>query len=173
VSKAILLGLWGCIITLAASYGTMMMAAPAKQHKADKASYFGGVDYVKAPMIGVPIIKDKKLTGYVVAEFVFTIEQKILNSLSVTPEPFLVDAAFRRIYSGATIDIGNMNKLDLDKLLIGLRTDVNKRYGKPIIKEVLVERMNFLPVDSVRTGSYAAETLAKTKIPGKPPKGGH
>ncbi len=173
MSKAILLGLWGCIITLAASYGAMMMAAPAKQHKAKKASYFGGLDYVKAPMIGVPIIKDKKLTGYVVAEFVFTIEQKILNSLSVTPEPFLVDAAFRRIYSGATVDIDNMNKLNLDKLLAGLRSDVNKRYGKPIIKEVLVERMNFLPTDSVRKGSYEAKTLAKTKIPEKSGKSGH
>ena len=170
MSKAILLGLWGCIITLAASYGTMMMAAPAKQNKMDKASYFGGVDYVKAPMVGVPIIKERQLTGYVVAEFVFTIEQKILNSLSVTPEPFLVDAAFRRLYSGATVDVRNMSKLNLDKLLAGLRSDVNKRYGKPIIKEVLVVRMNFLPVDSVRTGSYEAETLAKTNIPTKPGK---
>ena len=173
MSKPIILGLWGCIITLAASYGTMMMAAPVKQHKEEKASYFGGVDYVKAPMVAVPIIKDKKLSGYIVADFVFTIEQKTLHSLSVTPEPFLVDAAFRRLYSGTSVDIGNMKKPNLDKLLSGLRDDVNKRYGKPVIKEVLVERMNFLPLDSVRTGSYETETLAKMTIPSKPAKSGH
>ena len=102
--KPILLGLWGCLITLAASYGTMILAAPVKKTEGT-ASSFGGVDYVKAPMVGVPIIRSKKLTGYVVAQFVFTIESKTLESLSVTPEPFLVDAAFRRIYAEATIDV--------------------------------------------------------------------
>ncbi|MFY0610934.1 MAG: hypothetical protein JXQ99_05365 [Hyphomicrobiaceae bacterium] len=100
MSKAILLGLWGCIITLAASYGAMMMAAPAENNKSKKASYFGGVDYVKAPMIAVPIIKEKKLTGYVVAEFVFTIEQKVFNSLSVTPDPSLLMPHFGEFIRG-------------------------------------------------------------------------
>lgn len=150
----------------------MILAAPVKKVEG-KASYFGGVDYVKAPMVGVPIIRSKKLTGYVVAQFVFTIESKTLESLSVTPEPFLVDAAFRRLYSEAIIDVQDMKKPDMKKMLAGLRSDVNGRYGKPVIKEVLVERMNFLPIDAVRSGTYATETLVKAKTPVKPAKSGH
>ena len=164
--KPILLGLWGCLITLAASYGTMILAAPAKKVET-KASYFGGVDYVKAPMVGVPIIRRNKLKGYVVAQFVFTIEGKTLESLSVTPGPFLVDAAFQRLYAEATLNVQEMKKPDIKKMLAGLRTDVNERYGKPVIKEVLIERMNFLPIDSVRSGSYETEAIGKGKAPAK------
>ena len=170
--KGILLGLWGCLITLAASYGTMILAAPSKKTEA-KATYFGGVDYVKAPMLGVPIISKGRLHGYVVAQFVFTIKGKTLKSLSVTPEPFLVDAAFQRIYAEAPADTKKMTKPDLKKLLEGLRDDVNKRYGEPVIKEVLIERMNFLPVDSVRSGTYTAENMVKAKPMLKPDKSGH
>ncbi|MFY0610933.1 MAG: hypothetical protein JXQ99_05360 [Hyphomicrobiaceae bacterium] len=66
-----------------------------------------------------------------------------------------------------------MTKMNLDKLLVHLRGDVNERYGKPLIKEVLVERMNFLSADAVRKGSFEAKTLAKTKIPNIPAKSGH
>ena len=164
--KPILLGLWGCLITLVASYGTMILAAPAKKVET-KASYFGGVDYVKAPIVGVPIIRGEELKGYVVAQFVFTIEGKTLESLSVSPGPFLVDAAFQRIYAEATLDVQEMKKPDIKNMLAGLRTDVNKRYGKPVIKEVLIERMNFLPIDSVRSGSYASEAIGKGKTSAK------
>jgi hypothetical protein len=124
-------------------------------------------------MVVAPIIKKKKLSGYVLAELVFTIEQKTLNSLSVRPEPFLVDAAFRRLYSSNAIDTGHIRKPDLDKLLVDLKSDVNKRYGKPIIQEILIERMSFLPENAVRSGSYETSTLARSNVPALPSKGGH
>lgn len=164
MSRNILLGLWACLMTLAAAYGAMVLAAPPKKIET-KASYFGGVDYVKAPMVGVPIIRGKKLNGYVVAQFVFTIEQKRLDALAVAPGPFLVDAAFRRIYVDATADVNNMKKQDIAQLLKDLKSDVNARYGKPVIKEVLVERMNFLPIDAVRAGTYATEALVQKQTP--------
>ena len=102
-----------------------------------------------------------------VAQFVFTIEGKTLESLSVTPGPFLVDAAFQRLYSEAILNVQDMKKPDIENMLSGLRQDVNKRYGKSVIKEVLIERMNFLPIDSVRSGSYATETIGKGKAPAK------
>lgn len=169
MSRSILLGLWACLMTLAAAYGAMVVAAPPKKVKT-KASYFGGVDYVKAPMVGVPIIRGKKLSGYVVAQFVFTIEQKKLDALAVAPGPFLVDAAFRRLYADATADMNNMKKQDIARLLDDLKSDVNARYGKPVIMEVLVERMNFLPIDAVRAGTYATEALVQKQSAVEPSK---
>ena len=40
----------------------MHLAAPVKKAES-KPSYFGGIDYVKAPMVVAPIIKKKKLAG--------------------------------------------------------------------------------------------------------------
>lgn len=141
----------------------MLLAAP-KAKVEGKATYFGGVDYVKAPLVGVPIIKNKQLTGYVVAKFVYTIEQKKAKSLSVPPDPFLVNAAFQRIYTEATADVDDIKKPKIKMLLENLRADVNERYGKPIVKEVLIERLNFLPIESVRAGTYETQALRKNVV---------
>ena len=75
----------------------MMMVGDHKEAgPADE--FFGGLDYVKTNIMSVPIISDGAIQGYLIAQFVFTADGKVLRQLSVPPELFLTDEAFRTIF---------------------------------------------------------------------------
>lgn len=159
--KAVLLGLWVCAVALGASYGMMVLTKPETKVE-QKASYFGGLDYVKTELTGIPVIRSGSVQGYVLAQFVFTAEQKTLQSLSVKPELFLVDAAFRKLYADEDVDYRKLKKQNIDELTNSLKTEVNRRYGKPVVRDILVERLDYMPIDAVRNGR--AGRLAGIKL---------
>jgi hypothetical protein len=149
--KLFLLGLWVCAVTLGATYAMMQVSRSATEASTAPA-YFGGLDYVKTQLTGVPIIRSGKVQGYVMAQFVYTAEQKTLVKMSIRPELLLTDAAFKRIYADDALDYRQLGKQDLQKLVAELKDDVNRYYGKPIVKDILLETLDYLPIEVVRGG---------------------
>ncbi|NNF80089.1 MAG: hypothetical protein HKN05_18870 [Rhizobiales bacterium] len=149
--KTILIAIWVCAVMASSVYATVLFrAAPAEDAAADE--FFGGLDYVKSDIISVPIISDGKIGGYVVAQFVFTIDGTILRKLSVPPNVFIIDEAFRALFAGETVDFKDMKKYDLEGLKKKIVVNVNKRFKSDLVRDVLIERLNFIPLDKVRYG---------------------
>lgn len=152
--KVVLIGLWVCVVTLGASYGAVMWQADSPvDPKADE--FFGGLDYVKTEPISVPLLADGEIKGYIIARFVFTMDGATLRKLSVPPSIFIIDEAYRAIYaSGQKIDFKNLDKYDVDQLIVQIRTNVNERFKSDLVKEVLVEQLNYLSRDEVRNNTF-------------------
>jgi len=149
--KLLAVGLWVCAVTLASGYAAVTwQAGRLPQPEAEK--FFGGLDYVKTKMISVPVIADGAVQGYVVAQFVFTIDATLLKKLSVKPDVFLVDEAIRTIYSGQGFDFRQMKKHDLPTLSKAIADSVNARFGAHFVEDVLVQDLNYLPKDQIRAG---------------------
>jgi hypothetical protein len=147
--KLILSALWICIITLASSY----VAASWKTQTAMVATGeegLTGLNYTKTEPINVPIIVDGAINGYVVAQFVYTADAATLKQLSVPPDAFILDEAFRTIFSDERIDFENLERFDLASLTKNLATAVNTRFGSDILQDVLVEQFTFITKDEVR-----------------------
>ena len=155
--KFLFVGLWACLVTLGACYGAMTLFVPNKVDS-DTPSYFDGIETMKTAPVGVPIIRAGKMHGYIVFQLVYTIGKKVAKSVAVTPDAFLVNAAYMKFYSDPMVNYGNLRKQDLLPLLQEIRDSVNKRYGKKVVYDVLIERLNYLSADSVRMG--------QTKNPG-------
>ena len=81
---------------------------------------------------------------------VFTVDAKTVRQLSVPPDPFVVDEAFRRIYSEERIDFKNVRKQELASLLKAIKQDVNARMQANIIQDVLIEDFNYISKDDLR-----------------------
>lgn len=149
--KFVFSGLWVVVVTLGSLYVmTDLLAKPEKAKQ--ESSYFGGIDYVKMELVGIPVIRDGDMQGYVLAQLVYTADGKVLEKLSVKPEVFIKDAAIKRIYADDTTDFRKMKKYQVKQLLTDLKNDANARYGKPILKEILVERLDYMKADEVRAG---------------------
>ena len=149
--KTALIAIWVCVVMASSVYATVLFrSAPTKDKAADE--FFGGLDYVKSDIISVPIISGGKIGGYVVAQFVFTIDGTILRKLSVPPNVFIIDEAFRALFAGETVDFKNMKKYDLDGLKTKIAENVNTRFKSDLVQDVLIERLNFIPMDKVRYG---------------------
>ena len=86
------------------------------------------------------------------AQFVFTVDSKTMKHLSVKPDVFLLDEAFKAIYGGDSVDFRQFKKRDLQGLSKQIGDNVNKRLGVRLIEDVLVQELNYIAKDQVRGG---------------------
>ncbi|MTI45901.1 hypothetical protein JM93_00466 [Roseibium hamelinense] len=147
--KVAMLGIWMPLATFASSYLTVNWLN--EQSLTEQVDIIGGLDYETVQPVNVPMIADGALQGYVVVKMVFTADADALRSLSVPPHPFLVDEAFRRLYSDQSLDFRRLERYDLDTMKTELRETVNARLGQDIIHDVLVEEFNYFSKDLVIT----------------------
>jgi hypothetical protein len=156
--KLILSAVWICIITLVSSY----TAASWKSRGTIAATGdegLTGLNYTKTEPINVPIIVDGGVKGYVVAQFVYTADASSLKQLSVPPDAFILDAAFRTIYDDDRIDFDHLERFDLASLTTKLKEDANKRFGIELLQDVLVEQFTFVTKEEVRAQAGAAAPI--------------
>jgi len=98
----------------------------------------------KTRVINVPMIADGAVQGFIVAQFGFTIDPVALKQISVPPEVFLLDEAFRAIYTDNNLDFKHLDKYDINKLTTLLKQKTNERLGENLIKEVLIQDFTFI-----------------------------
>ena len=147
--KTLLVGIWLCAVTLGAAYGVMMMQmdkeAPAEESKPV------ALEQRQTKMLNVPIINNGAVDGYVLAQFAFTVEAEKAKELSTKPELILVDEAFKLIYSGEVVDFRHLRRSDIGELSKIILENVNKRLGQNLVHEVLVQELNYLPKEQLRS----------------------
>lgn len=148
MSKAFLVGLWVCIVTLLSSYGAVLWVTGARAEREEDA-YLEGIEYQKVQPITVPMINNGTVEGYVIVKFVFTADARTLRNLSVGPNVFLIDEAFREIYTNRRIDFENLKSYDLDDMTKSIKENVNKRLNAEIVQDILVEELNYVDRDDI------------------------
>ena len=89
------------------------------------------------------MITDGKVRGYIVAQFVYTIDSTTLRELAIPPNPFIVDEAFRTIFNDTSIDFDDLKTYDIDKLTTHIRDSVNERMQAKLVHDILVEEFSF------------------------------
>ena len=96
------------------------------------------------------MISDGKLRGYVVAKVVFTADAAALRDSPIDPQPFVVDEAFRHIYTDGKVEFDHLSKYNLDKITGDIKDAVNKRLGTDLIKDILVEELNYVDSEQLK-----------------------
>jgi hypothetical protein len=151
VLKLILSGLWVCVITLASSYAATWWKAghssPAPVHEEVTA---GGIEYRKTKVINVPMIAEGDVQGYIMAQFVFTTDAGALKKLTMQPEVFIQDEAFRSLYADPKLDFRHLEKYDITALTKTLVQRVNARLEMSVVKDVLVQEFNYVSKEDMR-----------------------
>ncbi len=140
------------LLAIGAALGSGYYAISASGSQTDDkpAENFIGVDYVKIPVFAVPVIQNGMMEGYVLTEWVFTIDAKTKAALTVPPEVFIREDAFRSIYGEVVVDFDNLDRVDLVAVAETIRTNVNKRLGLDAITSALVQKFDFVRSDTIR-----------------------
>lgn len=147
--RLVLTGIWVCAMTAGASYAVTYWKATNGNPLASQ-EYLDGIEYEKTKILNVPVVVNGAVQGYVVARFVYTVEAKVLRQLSVPPEAFVVDEAFRKIYAEQQLDFKKASRQDLDALTKAIKQRVNERMQANIVQDVLIEEFNYLSKDEIR-----------------------
>lgn len=152
--RLVAVGLWVCAVTLASGYAAVSWQS-GPQVQTDTAGLFGGIATVKTRLISVPVISDGAVQGYVVAQFAFAIDSSVLKRLSIKPDLVFIDEAIRTIYASNNFDFRYIAKQDLPMLTETLAENINARFGSKLVDQVLIEELNYVAKDEVRSGRNA------------------
>lgn len=158
--KLIATGAWICAVTLASVYFSMNMTHGAPEEPA-KAEFFGGLDYVRGDVMSVPVLADGKVKGYFIARLVYTVDPKEYATLTVPAGPMITDAAYTLLMGNSDIAITDMNRFDLDRFRTAMRDALNKKVGRDLFKEVLVEQIDYLTKEEIRANVRQSSAGAK------------
>lgn len=168
--KFVVAALWIAAVTVGSVYFSFNMQREAVQEP--EPGYFGGLDYVKAEMISVPLLRDRKVHGYFLARLVYTAEPAKLKKLAIPAEALLTDQVYTYLYANPQIDFTSLATLDPDALRNGIRDSVNARVGEKLVHEVLIEQFDFLTKDDVRDNT-SRRRAANVPAKPEPAKSGH
>lgn len=139
-----------CILICLATAGATFEAANWKLQTTAQAAAPPSekLQYHKTKTLNVPMIARGAVQGYVVVQFGYTETEKGA-SLPVPPDAFLLDEAFRIIYADPKLDFRHLEKYDVAGLTKELVKRVNHRLNDDVVKEVLVEEINFVAISEI------------------------
>lgn len=164
--KSALIGAWVCAVTIAASHlgATWRSAKPPASPDAVAQSE---LTMLQVRPVNVPVIRDDRISGYIVCQLVLAADAERLKRVGIKPEVLVVDAAIKRIYANGELDLARFGKDSWAQFAGSLRQDVNARYGTEVIRDVLVQEFGFVSAEAARTG-LARPPLAPAKTKPQP-----
>lgn len=143
--KLVFTGLWVVLVALGAAYGMALWMPDPSAAKVDPPVV---LQASKTRVISVPMIADGTSQGFITMQFNYTVDADKLKAVKVPPEIYLIDEAFRTVYTDPTLDFLHLEKYDVNKLIAHLLQSTNERLGVPLIKEILVDNFAFIPKDA-------------------------
>lgn len=148
MTKLLMIGIWVCIATICSSYAAAYWASG--RAAVEETPYLEGLEYRKLEILTIPMVADGKVQGYVVAKIVYTADAAVLRELKVEPDPFVVDEAFREIYTNGQIEFGKLSKYNLPEITQAIKTNVNERLNYDVVQDILLEGLNYVDRDDMR-----------------------
>lgn len=130
----------GCLWVTAVATASAYVAATwntGPSGNAVPAANLADLERKKTAVINVPMITNGKVDGYLVVQFTYLASSKDLHEMSIPPDDFITDEAFRLLYS-MNVDFNNLQKFDLQGLTRTLIKKINERFARDIVKDILI-----------------------------------
>ena len=154
--KLVLLGVWVIIVTAASTFGSVYMR-PSGEIGENSSPEDEGVEEIRTEMTSVPMIRGGDVVGYIIVQLSFETDRRVLAEKKLEPGPYLNDAVFRVLFSSTDIDFQRLRAKDLDHLTLAIATEANKRIGAELVRHVLIQQLNFVRKEDIRTNWISKE----------------
>lgn len=148
--KLVAIGVWLILVTAGATFGAVYLANTPEEEPA-AAEPDLGVEELKSEMTSVPVMRNGDIAGYLILQLSFAADRRLLEQRKLDPLPFLQDAAFRVVFASADVDFGRMRRKDIDELTTAIAREANARIGAEIVRNVLVQQLNYVKKEDIRT----------------------
>ena len=151
--KTVLAGIWGVLVLSGSLYFfTMNQADNAKSGEEEKA-YFGKLEHISLQPMSIVLIRDNTVQGYILVEASFSVDADKKKKLSVPIELITQNAINSSILNDKKIDIERLDEFSIDEFQERLKSYINKKLDKMVVHDVLVQRIDFIKSNNVRSSS--------------------
>lgn len=148
--RIIMIGFWACLATLAAGYAMTHVRAMEAKPAVVAANAGQAHEMKKTKEIDVPKIRDGVVKGYIIAQFSYDVDSALAKAAPVAPDAFIVDEAFRYIFSDAEIDFDHLETFDLKKMTDALTKAVNARLNGAVVTTIGIQEFSFLTANQAK-----------------------
>ena len=148
--KFALAALWIIAVTAGSMLYANQSGGGIGEETEGQATYLGGLDYVQTEVISVPVLRNNEVYGYFLARLVYTAEAERLQRMVMPPDAIIFDEVYSHLFGNPMIDFSRDEAFDLDTFRETIKESINRRVGEPLIREVLVEQMDFLTKSDIR-----------------------
>jgi hypothetical protein len=148
--KLVAIGVWVILVTAGATYGSVYLASNSANGTASAEPDLG-VEELKSEMTSVPIMRDGDVSGYLILQLSFAVDRGLLAEQKLDPLPFLVDAAFRVVFSRTEVDFRRLKSKDLEEITAAIAAESNARIGADLVRHVLLQQVNYVRKEDIRT----------------------
>lgn len=160
--KVVLTGVWVCVVTLAAVYFSVQIGTAPKVD--ETAAKKAALEMVKGESITVPLLKDATVEGYFIGRISFLMNKEKLNGVTLPMTEYMTDELFTLLVGNSMIEITNPKAFNLEAFKKTVREDLNKRLGDEYVAEVLVEQLDYMSKNDIRTGQQTGKAKPPTQI---------
>lgn len=147
--KLLVIGVVAVFATLGGLAATLYVMRPKPaEHVAEK------YDWMKLETISVPILRNGKVSGYVIAGISGEVRARDLAARRDAISSHLNAAAFHVIYDEPSFDFKSLKPAEVASLGKRVGALANKNLGAESFKEVIVENLNYLTPEQVRNAGH-------------------
>jgi len=148
--KLLILGMWAVMVTAASVYfSASYLSQSGGEHPVTEGNL--GIEQISTDMTSVPMVRGGAIQGYVIIQLSFAADRARLEHLKIDPAPYLIDAAFRAIYGSSQTDFTRLRPSEIDELTDTIGKLANQHLGEPLVKQVLIQQLNYVRREDVRT----------------------
>ena len=163
--KLLLTGLWVCAVTLGAVYFSVQASAPPPPVD-EEAARKEALQLVRGESLTIPVISNGMITGYFLGRFSFMMDKQKITAVDLPVTELTTDQLFTLLVGEKMIDLGSPGSFDLDTFRGRIKDGLNRNLGDGVVSEVLVEQLDFMSKDDIRTNiaREGKRPIAPTRI---------
>lgn len=166
--KLLVTGVWICGVALASVYFSVQLANK-KEVVEEPTEMMGGLETIRGDVTSIPVISSGAVQGYFLTRLSYTVDPELTAKLTVPVPDLITDALYTALVGETIIDFPDMDRFDLEAFKTQVRDTLNERVGETVFHDVIVEQIDFLSKEDIRSNVQKGHSLKDNATAAPPP----
>ncbi|WP_320200911.1 hypothetical protein RMR16_001145 [Agrobacterium sp. rho-13.3] len=145
--KLLATGIWILVLTLGGVYAAVTFGNKGAGDQA--AEVVRPPHFVQSETVTLPVVADGKVSGYFLVRATLVVDEDILKEIKVPVPTFLTDELYSLLVGDKVVDVKNAGNFDVPGFKARVKDGLNASFGKPVVKNVLIEQMDFISKEEI------------------------
>ncbi|WP_407965147.1 hypothetical protein [Bartonella sp. C271] len=148
--RMIAMGLWICLVALGALVFSLKVNAVDPNQSEETTPIAIEIGSNNTEIMSVPIFVDGNVQGYIIVQLAYIVDKTVEKEISISVGTLINDTIFQYFW-GSYSDVREIEKVKFEMIKERIIDDVNQRFSKAVLKDLLVKQFNYLSVDKIRS----------------------
>lgn len=152
--KLLATGAWILVLTLGGVYAAAKFGQPASDHAQDAPP---PPQYVQSETMTLPVVIDGAVSGYILIRSTLVVDEAVMKDVKVPMGAYVTDQLYTILVGDQLLDLKEKAKFDVVGFKQKIREGLNAHLEKPLVKDVLIEQMDFISKEAIEAKDPASK----------------